>query len=126
MADLVQQLRDRIAELEEEIRQIRNDMLQDSNAFTRILSKQQSALLAAICKRPTANYAYLDNVTEHFGLYNRYEGEMHITLRTRVAVWKLRKKLKQYGIEVQILRGTGYYIDDENREKLKKLMEVKE
>ncbi len=118
----VQRLRDRVAELEEQIKQLREDMLQQSDAFVGILSKQQSALLMAIYRRPFAQYAYLDNITEHFGTYNRYEGEMHISIRTRVAVWKLRRKLKSYGIDIFMWRGVGYYLDEANRKKLQMLM----
>ena len=64
--------------------------------------------------------------SEDHGKYNRYEGEMHQTLRTKVAVWKLRQRLKPYGIEIKTWRGIGYYLDDENKAKLKQLMEKKD
>ena len=116
---------DRIAELEEELRQLRADLAQASAAFVGVLSPQQSALLMGIYGRPMASYAYLDHITEDHGKYNRYEGEMHQTLRTKVAVWKLRQRLKPYGIEIKTWRGVGYYLDDENKAKLKQLMEKK-
>jgi DNA-binding response OmpR family regulator len=97
----------------------------DSVLFN-ILSRQQLALLLAINKRPMATYSYLDHVSEDHGKYNRYEGEMHQTLRTKVAVWKLRQRLKPYGIEIKTWRGVGYYLDDENKAKLKALMEKKD
>ena len=126
MSDLVQQLRNRIEELEEENRQLREDMRQPENPFIKILSRQQAALLMGIYKRQPATYAYLDNLTEEHGKYNRYEGEMHITLRTKVAVWKLRNVLRSCDIEINVLRGVGYYLDDENKSKLKQLMEKKD
>ena len=126
MNDLVQQLRDRIATLEEEILQYREDMEQVDGVLFNILSRQQLALLLAINKRPLVTYAYLDHVSEDHGKYNRYEGEMHQTLRTKVAVWKLRQRLKPYGIEIKVWRGVGYYLDDENKAKLKALMEKKD
>ena len=126
MTDLVQQLRDRIATLEEEILQYREDMEQVDGVLFNILSRQQLALLLAINKRPLVTYAYLDHVSEDHGKYNRYEGEMHQTLRTKVAVWKLRQRLKPYGIEIKTWRGVGYYLDDENKAKLKALMEKKD
>ena len=122
MSDIVQQLRNRIEELEEEVRQLREDMGHGDNAFVDILSRQQAALLRGIFKRIPATYAYLDNITEDHGKYNRYEGEMHQTLRTKVAVWKLRKILKHYGIKINVLRGVGYYLDDENKEKVRDLI----
>ena len=114
---------DRIEELQEELRQLREDLTQDSPAFTAILSKQQSALLMGVYRRPFATYAYLDNITENFGAYNRYEGEMHQALRTRVAMWKRRKKIMVHGIEIHMKRGVGYYLDKENRTKIEKLLE---
>lgn len=125
MPDIIQQLRERIEELEEENRQLREDMGRSDTAFVGILSRQQAALLRGIYKRNPATYAYLDNITEDHGKYNRYEGEMHITLRTRVAVWKLRNVLNNYGIKINVLRGFGYYLDDDNKAKLKLLMEKK-
>ena len=89
-------------------------------------SKIWLRLSKAINKRPMATYSYLDHVSEDHGKYNRYEGEMHQTLRTKVAVWKLRQRLKPYGIEIKTWRGVGYYLDDENKAKLQALMEKKD
>lgn len=126
MTELVEQLRDRIATLEEELLQYREDVAQVDAVLFTILSRQQLALLLAINKRPMATYSYLDYVSEDHGKYNRYEGEMHQTLRTKVAVWKLRQRLKPYGIEIKTWRGVGYYLDDENKAKLKALMEKRD
>ena len=126
MSELVQQLRNRIAELEEEVRQLREETAHVDSTFAAILSKQHAALLMGIYKRHVAPFAYLDNITEDHGKYNRYEGEMHQTLRTKVAVWKLRQRLKPYGIEIKTWRGVGYYLDDENKAKLRQLMEKKD
>jgi hypothetical protein len=124
--DTIRELRERIATLEEEILQYREDMAHVNGVLAGALSRQQLALLLAINKRPMVTYSYLDYVTEDHGKYNRYEGAMHQTLRTKVAVWKLRKKLKRYDIEIKAWRGIGYYLDDENKAKLKQLMEKKD
>jgi hypothetical protein len=126
MYEIVQKLRDRIAELEEEIRQLREDTVHVDNTFAAILSKQHAALLMGIYKRDIATFAYLDIITEEYGKYNRYEGKRHQSLRTKVAVWKMRKALKPYGIEIKTWKGVGYYLDDENKAKLKQLMEKKD
>ena len=125
-ADIIRELRDRIATLEEEILQYRTDMADVDSVLFNILSRQQLALLLAINKRPMATYSYLDHMSEDHGKYNRYEGEMHQTLRTKVAVWKLRQRLKPYDIEIKTWRGVGYYLDEENKAKLKQLMEKKD
>jgi hypothetical protein len=122
----VQKLQERIETLEEEIRQLRGDAIEVDGTLAGILTRQQMALLLAIIKRPVTTYSYLDHVTEDHGKYNRYEGEMHQTLRTKVAVWKMRQRLKPYGIEIKAWRGVGYYLDDKNKAKLKALMEKKD
>lgn len=124
-AEMIKALRERIADLEEELRQLREDTIKVDWLLLGNLSKQQSALLVAISRLNIAPYSYLDHVSEDHGKYNRYEGQMHQTLRTKVAVWKLRQKLLHYGIEIKTVRGIGYYLDEENKAKLKQLMEKK-
>ena len=126
MTDLVQQLRDRIAELEEEVRQLRADMVPTDATFLDFLSKNQMKLLLGIYSRPIADYAYLDRLTEQGDRYSRYTDINHEALRNRVSVWKLRQKMREYGIEIKTWRGIGYYLDDENKAKLKQLMEKKD
>jgi hypothetical protein len=122
----VQQLRDRIAELEEEIRQLREDMVQTDATFLHFLSKNQMKLLLGIYSRKVADYAYLDRITEQGDRYNRYTDINHEALRNRVSIWKLRQKMREYGIEIKTWRGIGYYLDDTDKAKLKQLMEGKD
>jgi DNA-binding response OmpR family regulator len=124
--DEINALRNRIAELEEEIRQLREDMVQTNAAFLHFLSKNQMKLLMGIYSRPIADYAYLDRITEQSDRYNRYTDINHEALRNRVSIWKLRQKMREYGIEIKTWRGIGYYLDDENKTKLKKLMGEKD
>jgi len=116
-------LRNRIAELEEEIRQLREDMVQTNATFLHFLSKNQMKLLMGIYSRKVADYAYLDRITEQGDKYNRYTDINHEALRNRVSIWKLRKKMREHGIEIKTWRGVGYYLDEENKAKLKRLME---
>ena len=46
----------------------------------------------------------------------------------RVVSWieANRAKLKPHGVEIATWRGIGYYMSDENKEKLLKLMEKKD
>ncbi|MBJ7362557.1 MAG: hypothetical protein JHD36_07375 [Ilumatobacteraceae bacterium] len=126
MTDLVRELRERIAELEEEVRQLRTDMTPTNATFLGILSKNQIKILFGIYSRSIADYAYLDRITEQGDRYNRYTDINHEDLRVRVSVWKLRKKMREYGIEIKTWRGIGYYLDNENKAKLKTLMEGKD
>lgn len=126
MPDTIQQLQDRIAELEEEVRQLREDMVATDATFLHFLSKNQMKLLMGIYSRKIADYAYLDRLTEQSDRYNRYTDINHEALRNRVSIWKLRQKMREYGIEIKTWRGIGYYLDDENKTKLKQLMEKKD
>ena len=125
MTQTVQSLLDRIAELEEEIRQLREDMVQTNATFLHFLSKNQVKLLMGIYSRKIADYAYLDRITEQGDKYSRYTDINHEALRNRVSIWKLRQKMREYGIEIKTWRGIGYYLDEENKAKLKTLMEKK-
>jgi phage shock protein A len=124
--DTVRELRDRIAELEEEIRQLRTDMTPTDATFLGVLSKQELTILMGIYSRPVADYAYLDRITEQGDRYNRYADINHESLRARVSVWKLRKKMRMYGVEIKTWKSIGYYLDEENKAKLKQLMEKKD
>ena len=118
-------LRNRVAELEEEIRQLREDMVQTNATFLNFLSKNQMKILLGIYSRKVADYAYLDRITEQNDRYNRYTDVNHEDLRVRVSIWKLRQKMREHGIEIKTWRGIGYYLDEENKAKLKTLMEKK-
>ena len=120
--DEINALKNCIAELEEEIRQLREDMVQTDATFLHFLSKNQMKLLLGIYSRPVADYAYLDQITEQGDRYNRYTDINHEALRNRVSIWKLRQKMREYGIEIKTWRGIGYYLDEENKAKLKTLM----
>ena len=124
--DEINALRNRVAELEEETRQLREDMVATDATFLGFLSKNEMKILMGIYSRKVADYAYLDRLTEQSDRYNRYTDIDHEALRNRVSIWKLRQKMREYGIEIKTWRGIGYYLDDENKAKLKALMEKKD
>lgn len=124
--DIIRQLRERIEELEEEVRQLREDTAPTDPTFLGILTRNEIKMVMGIYNRPIADYAYLDRITEVGERYNRYTDVNHESLRSRVSVWKLRKKMKMLGIEIKNWRSIGYYMDDENKAKLKALMEKKD
>ena len=125
-AETIKDLRMKVALLEIELNKVNEEEVQASRVFASILTKLELVLLLGIARREVAQWSYLDNITEQNGKYDRYSGEMHQTLRTKVAVWKMRRKLKPFGIEIKTWRGIGYYLDDENKAKLKQLMEKKD
>ena len=122
----INSLRNRIAELEEESRQLRKEMIGTDYVFFDFLSNHQTKLLMGIYNRPVADYEYLDRITEQGEKYNRYTDVNHEALRNRVSIWNLRQKMREYGIEIKTWRGVGYYLDAEGKAKLKQLMEKKD
>lgn len=119
-------LYERIAVLEEELRQLREAIAPGDNPFLHMLARQHSALLWGLYSKRTATYAYLDAIGSETGHLDRGEGEDYAYHRVKVAMHKLRKKLREHGIEVCTIRGVGYYLDDENRSKVEMLMEKKD
>ena len=126
MSDLVRQLRERVEELEEEIRQLRADMVQTDPFLMGILTRQESIVMRGILSRKVASYVYLDQLTMESCRLGRYGEEVNMRVRCKVAIYKIRNKLKPYGIEIKTWRSIGYYLDDENKAKLKQLMEKKD
>jgi DNA-binding response OmpR family regulator len=124
-SEIIRGLRERIEELEEEIRQLRADMVQTDATFMGVLTRQQIALLNGIYNRKVANYQYIDQVMAANGNFNRCDAKDLEKPRSKVAIHNLRKRLKPHGIEIKTWRGVGYYLDDENKAKLKQLMEKK-
>ena len=125
-AAIIRQLTKRIEILTEELRQLREDLVPSDNPFLRILPRQHAALLMGIYSKRIATYAYLDAINSETGHLNRGEGDDYARRRVKVAVFKLKKKLRLHGIEISTCRGLGYYLDDENKAKLKQLMEKKD
>jgi hypothetical protein len=123
---IIRQLRERIDVLEEEMRQLRQDIVPVNNPFLHMFSYQHSALLLGIYSKNLSTYAFLDAICSNTGRINRGEGADYARHRVKVALHKLKKKLRLHGIEVCTRRGLGYYLDDENRAKLEKLMEKKD
>ena len=123
--DTIRELRERIATLEEEIRQLRADIAPTDDTFAGILTRQQVALLKSIRNRNVASYEYIDQVLAGQGNFGRGDGEETEKLRSKVSIYNLRQRLKPHGIEIKTWRGIGYYLDDENKAKLKQLMEKK-
>jgi len=115
-------LKQYISVLEKELRQLREAIAPAGNPFLRVLPRQHAALLMGLYSRPTATFAYLDAIGAEAGQLRRGEGEDYAYHRVKIAIHKLRKKLREHGIEVSAIRGVGYYLDDENKTKVEMLM----
>ena len=115
-------LHERIAILEEELRQLREAIAPADNPFLHLFARQHAALLWGLYSKRTATFAYLDAIGAETGHLRRGEGEDYAHHRVKIAIHKLRKKLREHGIEVSVIRGVGYYLDDENKTKVEKLV----
>jgi len=122
---LIKQLRERIDILEEQNRQLREDLVQYDNPFLHMFSRQHAALLMGLYSRRMATHAFLDAINSETGRIGRGEGDDYARRRVKIALFKLKKKLRMHGIEVCVRHGLGYYLDDENKTKVEKLMEIK-
>lgn len=122
---LIRKLYGRISLLEEELRQLREDIVPTDDVFAGILTRQQVALLKSIRNRNVASYQYIDQVLAGQGNSGRGDGTDLEKLRSKVSIYNLRKKLRSYGIKIKTWRSVGYYLDDENKAKLQALMEKK-
>ena len=122
---LIRKLYGRISLLEEELRQLREDIVPVDGMFASFLSRQEAIVLRGVYSRKVASFAYLDQLTVDSCKFHRYDNDVHAHLRCKVAICKIRRRLKPYGIEIKTWRGVGYYLDDENKAKLQALMEKK-
>lgn len=116
---IIEILRDRVAELEEEVRQLRAQTVQPS-AF-RIpaewcLTAKEQALALAFAKRGTlAKDAVMAALwSPKWDL----DGEPSPKL-VDVFVFKLRKKLAPHGLKIITQWGRGYVMPDDSRDKMK-------
>jgi hypothetical protein len=124
----VQSLRDRIDYLEEEIRQLREQIAPENNPFLGKfdLTRQQAAMLLCLYKSDIATTENLDAVTLTYAhKYTiRASDDSLVNLRTKVIIFKLRQKLKDHGVTFRCVWGIGYSMDGENKAKLRKLMGI--
>jgi hypothetical protein len=124
--DTILKLRERIGVLEEELRQLRKAIVPADNPLLYRMSRQHASLLMGLYSKRIATYAFLDAIGSETGRLSRGEGEDYAHHRVKVAMHKLRKKLREHDIEFYTVTGIGYYLDDENKAKLKQMMEKKD
>jgi biotin operon repressor len=123
----VQSLLNRIGYLEEENRQLKEAIMPSDNPFYGCfgLSPQGSVVLNAIYKNDGELSAErLDQLMVVYAKENRGEDIYLSYERGRVAIFKLRKALKPYGIEIQNIPHVGYRMDKKSKAKLAKLMGI--
>ena len=117
-------LRERIEELEEELRQIKEGICPPSNPFIgkMRMTLQLASLLWVLYKTPgVVTIGRLNVITREYG--HRKPGDGSNTSNcTKVRITHLRHKLKRYGVKINNVWGVGYTINPEDKAKLKKVM----
>ena len=91
MDDTIKRMRERIEMLEEQIRQMKEDLEPSDNPFLRVLPRQHAALLMGIYTKKIATYAYLDCINSETGRIGRGSWDDYARRRVKVAVFKLKK-----------------------------------
>jgi hypothetical protein len=118
----VSALRDRVSYLEEELRQAREALVPVDNPFVGKLglSPQNTVLLFALYRIDVAGMHYLDAVMSEYARATRGEEDAMVSLRVKVAICKLRRKLTPIGVEIETVREIGYRITAADKKKLNK------
>lgn len=111
-------MRDRIEELEEENRQLRQMMRPNLQFKPELaLCQQEARLLALLYERPLANYEQIAAAFEivHLGPADGVDERKHVG----VVAHRLRRKLKPHGIKFNTIWGVGYAADSENKARIR-------
>lgn len=118
----VSELRDRVSYLEEELRQAREALVPVDNPFAGKLglSPQHAVLLYALYRIDVAGWRYLDAVMSEYARCSRGEEDALVSLRTKVAICKMRRRLAPLGVKIETIRQVGYRISQADKRKLSK------
>ena len=122
-ARIIREQRERIEELEEEIRQLRAAAGQDTSALSFEKARQALGL------RPAA-YEYLimllqrEMVRKDWLMDNLHDGKGSPSVLVGVTIHHLRNSLRKHGVSVQRVWGQGYYLTPEDKTKIRKILET--
>lgn len=118
-----QQLRDRIEELEEEVRQLREQLDGRPELLPPEwrLTRTEARVVAALA---TAPRGYLSREGIQEAMYYPREPETGINL-VSVVVSKVRRKLKPYNLEIRTRWGDGFEFEPKSREAVKAAMQAR-
>lgn len=108
-APMEKALRDRIEVLEEENRQLKQVLRPGHRFWARWrLTDAYAGMMALLCEREYATYDQL-----------AVAGNVASQGAVKVHICYIRKRLRPHGIEIKTLWGVGYYLDAENKAKVK-------
>lgn len=122
----VDSLRAIVDELKEENRQLKEVLLPPENPFYGRfgLTPQLSVILNALFKaHDYVRGTRLDYMMVVHAHANRGDTLVLSEERAKVAICKLRKKLKPYGVKIDTIHSIGFRMPIESKKKLRKIME---
>lgn len=108
-------LRERIAELEEENRQLK-EALKPTLAWPSDIHNAPERIVLSMLLARSPNIVAHDRLMAH--AFDVDQAEQNI----RAVVWRLRKKLAPLDIEIKNARGEGYYLDAASAIRARKLL----
>lgn len=114
-------LRDRIEELEEELRQLKDSLKPKSEFYTLFprdwqLTKTQARYLGLLYKTPgMVTRERILTVANGPG-HNLFEKTVDVHM------YLLRKKLRPHGITIDVVRGVGFELSDQSRARVQRAM----
>jgi DNA-binding response OmpR family regulator len=117
--------RERIEELEEELRQIKLEICSPNNPFIGKLKMtvQLASLLWTLYKTPgVVTIGRLNVITREYGQRKPGDGS-NTTNCTKVRITHLRNRLRRYGVKIENVWAVGYTIEPASKKKLRKIME---
>jgi two-component system cell cycle response regulator CtrA len=117
-------LRAQLDEAQETIRQVASASQITTETYIGVakLTRKEAAIVAAIVKHGSATKSAIYHAL-YGGLDHRDQREPKIV---DVFVYKVRKKLRRFGIQIGTTWGTGYYMDAENLARFRALVKVPE
>jgi hypothetical protein len=122
-ARIIREQRERIEELEEEVRQLRGHDARAVKAMKYELARRllgispmRMTYLMALLERPVFLKSWATDV-----LHAEVENPEN---QTSVNMWKLRQALRKHGVEIKNLHGEGWLLTPEDKAKINSLLEA--
>lgn len=99
--------------LKARVRQLQKALLQEDRRIERLfgLSPNLSNFLGLL-------------VTKEFVSKDLVQYEMNVVADAHVSVWRLRKSLEPHGVKIRTMRGLGWYLDEETKQRVTKAIEA--
>ncbi|WP_027578439.1 hypothetical protein [Bradyrhizobium sp. Ai1a-2] len=119
MSAIIQKLRDRIADLEEEVRQLREELSGDRFSFPAEwkLARQERLALSSLY----ASRAGYRSTNALHSVISRSSADTQPQMVITI-VYRLRHKVEPFGVSIEARRGAGYALTAAGRKNLSKFV----